>query len=40
MPVPEFRFVNGHRLIPPFLQGTRLALFAASVSGRGVENRF
>lgn len=27
MPVPEFHFVNGNRLIPPFPEGMRLALF-------------
>ena len=27
MPVPERHFVNGHRIVPPFPDGTELALF-------------
>jgi peptide-methionine (S)-S-oxide reductase len=27
MPVPEVHFVNGHRLVPPFPDGLRLAMF-------------
>jgi peptide-methionine (S)-S-oxide reductase len=27
MPVPEKHFVNGHRIVPPFPEGTELALF-------------
>ena len=27
MPVPETHFVNGHRIVPPFPDGTELALF-------------
>ena len=27
MPVPEFHYVNGHRLLPPFPEGMALAMF-------------
>lgn len=39
MPVPEFHFVSGHRLIPPFPKGMRLALFGMGCFW-GAEKRF
>lgn len=39
MPVPEFHFVNGRRLIPPFPEGMRLALFGMGCFW-GAEKRF
>lgn len=39
MPVPEFHFVNGHRLIPPFPEGMQLALFGMGCFW-GAEKRF
>ena len=39
MPVPEHHFVNGHRLEPPFPDGTRLALFGLGCFW-GAERKF
>lgn len=40
MPMPESHFVNGHRLISPFPEGTRLALFGMGVFLGGRKNVF
>ena len=39
MPVPEAHYVNGHPLVPPFPQGTELALFGLGCFW-GAERRF
>jgi len=39
MPVPERHFVNGHRIVPPFPQGTALALFGMGCFW-GAERKF
>ena len=39
MPVPEHHFVNGHRIVPPFPQGTELALFGMGCFW-GAERKF
>jgi peptide-methionine (S)-S-oxide reductase len=39
MPVPEFHYVNGHRLVPPFPEGMELALFGMGCFW-GAERRF
>jgi peptide-methionine (S)-S-oxide reductase len=39
MPVPEHHFVNGHRLVPPFPDGMRLALFGFGCFW-GAERKF
>jgi peptide-methionine (S)-S-oxide reductase len=39
MPVPERHFVNGHRIVPPFPEGTELALFGMGCFW-GAERKF
>ncbi len=39
MPVPEVHFMNGHRLVPPFPEGTELAMFGMGCFW-GAERKF
>src|SRR5215470_7423861 len=39
MPVPERHFISGHRIVPPFPQGTELALFGMGCFW-GAERKF
>jgi len=39
MPVPERHFVNGHRIVPPFPEGTQLAMFGMGCFW-GAERKF
>lgn len=39
MPVPELHYVNGHRIVPPFPEGMKLAIFGMGCFW-GAEKRF